>query len=1856
MTDPAFRMITDFLLLSVVMAAVIGGLLVFRKLLGKKFSARSQYIIWAIVMLRLAVPFSAHDLALFRLNLPERAEVTAAEETAAEQEVIPDTVPEETAGRNEDLQVYEEPVPPDEIVYEEDTPLVSTTIVPDEILYDTPAIPSEEVSEVLPEVQPEPGAAETEIPGDSEDEAPGNALPGGTILLTSAVTVWLSISAVLFAVPVVQAAAYVRRLKRTCRTPDDETLAVYEKLCRKYKIRRAPELAVSPAVGSPMLCGYFKSRIILPDIALDENQTVGILAHELTHYKRGDLWWKLVSLIGRSLHWFNPMAYAANRAFSAAMELSCDERVLDGMSDAARLSYGEVMLDIIKRCSRRDLALTTQFNPRTSAVRERFTNIVDSTKKKKGVVIIALAALLCLFAGILFACEQKADLPENAILLKAETFKWEMPEAYCTLEDGTIAAADSFFREEDGKILRYRYSYAVEERYADEIDVTAHVNHDGTVTIRSKTDRRDAALYTEVTRTASFAVESEQYGVLTVTDTSYRDVHLDSNGTAGEWVYNNQTIGAYQIFHLSGPDGEYYVYGDKSKPMGLNDSVLKEMQPLSFSVTGENDFEVCRSEDGRYLLVLTRTVREDESDCENRQGMIVDLTDGTIRGTMHVTAEEILAAAYGKDVADGVLEEYASDGYNPVRYRILWGKESDAGELTFADGVFSVPVVLETDDGAVLIKGRMDYTIVSHTPSGFIMNSFDGADEAKTAVSMQPVTYTLEEAREVYGLLLQDIEIGEVYSDSDVFAMTGDDEVTVYAWREPLLRWHEEQGESDVRLTGWESGSRFRAESVRDRQPDGSYIRMRRIFIRSGDNLYLVQEEKEAVNLNRTYDTGMRHWTLEYNMADELLYLRGSNDEEIRFGDFSAVRPDGLVPEHGPHDNGLLFAVTGGDNDFTIIFDESSVNYAALAYHNKYDYSLMHAVVIDLTGGQIIAHFQPQTGEILDAELYADSMSTEKLDEAFDAFYADGQAYEITVVPESVENGGFRFNVTLATADGKFSVGAYRLYDTVTKQFSDFYPTDLRIEPAGMTDAEEKMSAQVRELFDNGSLEGYYTPAAIYGETMDVYVLRTYDEANNTYKTTVYPSASDGTAYIVMGRLNERGGFMDYMTYEIVSENGAVTAASKVETVQPDHVKEYGKPIDSITPGEYISKHYNIESGQLVCTELTFGENSSVTVSVGYDNSSVDRGLFTGSYDYHAEDGRIVFDLRTSVDGSACSVSGTLLKYGGYAYFFCESSDLGKLISPDDPHPMVFAIREGEIIGQDRYVFLHSLEPMDDEVIAVFGDLAVGEVVQEYNEETGYYEIVVYATGTDGNVYVVLRKPDGNGEYTSAEVFHIAANGGIVIVYEMTNDVTAENIVSKGTLLTTPPAGTYTTEFMGQSGWMYLSMTFIPDEDSAARLSVSLAGTDGGIYTEGSYAFDEETGEITLSLTQGTDAVYAVRGKMYSYGFVQAFVCEESSISALPVTEGDDLPYLFSPYPTLDKTSSVQNSEHWALEQYAGGTIYALRMEKDDNVRVHWFQCTDPSGDNYLPYKPRSNFFAATSTDESFAVLFYWVQDDDTGPYRMNAAAVDLTNGKIQYIYDPDPEALIASIDVSGSIREKFDLENYRLSLYAEIPNAPDSVTIMANLMSGKQLLEGSVGLAHADYQIDKASAGRVITGNEEDMVLTDELMLLHDKACEAVYWFEGLDQLQGDWNTTITRESGRGGRLEYAKVTDPVFEENGINSLETLENYFRTIFTEEMTASLMKFCTGDEPILLEADGAMWILGAARGSNFSYSRPEYFLSESTENTAVITARVYRWTDITEDGYLYEDEPTDFQYRFELAADGTWRCASFEGIW
>jgi len=164
-------------------------------------------------------------------------------------------------------------------------------------------------------------------------------------------------------------------------------------------LRGGIKVRLSPVVSGPLAAGIFHRHILLPEDF--ERRYTGAeqqlaLAHELAHHRRGDLIANGAALVMLALHWFNPIAHWAYRAFRADQELACDATVL-GASPEARSDYGRALIK--SAAAGMPGTAACALGPATE-LKRRITMIAHSTRSRARRLAGAALATILVGAGL----------------------------------------------------------------------------------------------------------------------------------------------------------------------------------------------------------------------------------------------------------------------------------------------------------------------------------------------------------------------------------------------------------------------------------------------------------------------------------------------------------------------------------------------------------------------------------------------------------------------------------------------------------------------------------------------------------------------------------------------------------------------------------------------------------------------------------------------------------------------------------------------------------------------------------------------------------------------------------------------------------------------------------------------------------------------------------------------------------------------------------------------------------------------------------------------------------------------------------------------------------------------------------------------------------------------------------------------------------------------------------------------------------------------------------------------------------------------------------------------------------------
>jgi len=154
--------------------------------------------------------------------------------------------------------------------------------------------------------------------------------------------------------------ASVGRLLRSSIAVDDPAwLDALARLRERLGIARPVALARSVRVGVPVVVGWLRPTILLPESTTSGDpidHAEAILLHELAHVRRGDYAWNLLLRLVGAVYWPHPMAWLLARAVAESRELACDAFCVSQMGGPA--SYRAALLAMAEGLTRPSPALS----------------------------------------------------------------------------------------------------------------------------------------------------------------------------------------------------------------------------------------------------------------------------------------------------------------------------------------------------------------------------------------------------------------------------------------------------------------------------------------------------------------------------------------------------------------------------------------------------------------------------------------------------------------------------------------------------------------------------------------------------------------------------------------------------------------------------------------------------------------------------------------------------------------------------------------------------------------------------------------------------------------------------------------------------------------------------------------------------------------------------------------------------------------------------------------------------------------------------------------------------------------------------------------------------------------------------------------------------------------------------------------------------------------------------------------------------------------------------------------------------------------------------------------------------------
>ncbi|MFT3878686.1 MAG: M56 family metallopeptidase [Gemmatales bacterium] len=211
------------------------------------------------------------------------------------------------------------------------------------------------------------------------------------------------------------------RLLRLAQPAQNDLQKMTQQMGASLGLPQTPSVLIVPGKVGPLLWHRWTKPVIVLPAGLLENMTgqelQTVLAHELTHYRRGDHLWRYLELAAVACYWWLPSAWWASRRLRQVEEECCDAGVVASLPDGVA-SYASALvrsLTYVTEPSSPCPALSSGLGPVT-LLKRRLTMLQTKVERRLGVrgwLLLAAVAALALPIGISVADDDPPTPPSR---------------------------------------------------------------------------------------------------------------------------------------------------------------------------------------------------------------------------------------------------------------------------------------------------------------------------------------------------------------------------------------------------------------------------------------------------------------------------------------------------------------------------------------------------------------------------------------------------------------------------------------------------------------------------------------------------------------------------------------------------------------------------------------------------------------------------------------------------------------------------------------------------------------------------------------------------------------------------------------------------------------------------------------------------------------------------------------------------------------------------------------------------------------------------------------------------------------------------------------------------------------------------------------------------------------------------------------------------------------------------------------------------------------------------------------------------------------------------------------------------
>jgi beta-lactamase regulating signal transducer with metallopeptidase domain/thiol-disulfide isomerase/thioredoxin len=206
-----------------------------------------------------------------------------------------------------------------------------------------------------------------------------------------------------------------RTLHRMTEVTDGELQRRFVRLSEQLGLRRLPRLLLSHEPCGPAAFGLLQPVVVLPGTValLDARALDAILAHELAHHRRHDLWINWVQLALAVVWWFNPVLWVLNRQIRKVREDCCDDLLLAKNVTTGQAYCATLLGAASKLTGRTTAGISLGFGDPLHPLGRRFERIMDHTLRRAPRLSRAGVLFLAVLASVVLPGLRRSDGDES---------------------------------------------------------------------------------------------------------------------------------------------------------------------------------------------------------------------------------------------------------------------------------------------------------------------------------------------------------------------------------------------------------------------------------------------------------------------------------------------------------------------------------------------------------------------------------------------------------------------------------------------------------------------------------------------------------------------------------------------------------------------------------------------------------------------------------------------------------------------------------------------------------------------------------------------------------------------------------------------------------------------------------------------------------------------------------------------------------------------------------------------------------------------------------------------------------------------------------------------------------------------------------------------------------------------------------------------------------------------------------------------------------------------------------------------------------------------------------------------------